>query len=122
MLEVINNIGRQVYAQAGATASQVGKKSLELSDAQVSQKINQSLILAQSSSEVAALNQMLSNPMYKPMVSAIQSHFLTVKPDLSAKELADLTVSYFADMAKPAEAPTDESETSSLGKFFEGMF
>lgn len=122
MLDVINNIGRQVYAQAGATASQVGKKSLELSEGQIAQKINQSLVLAQSSSEVAALNTMLENPMYKPMVSAIQNHFLTVKPDLSAKELAELTVGYFANMAKPSDTPSTTAVDSSLGKFFEGMF
>lgn len=122
MLDAINGISRNIYAQAGATASQVTKKGLELSEGQLDSKINQSLVLAQSSSNVGTLNSMLENPMYKPMVGAIQQHFLTVKPDMTAKELSELTVDYFKNMSAPAASTKEDSGgKTNMESFFEGL-
>lgn len=121
-IDALNTVGRQVYAHSGATASSVVKKGIELSQSEIDSKMQQSLTLAQATSNISQTNSILTNPMYKPMVSAIQQHFLTVKPTLSPTELAELTVGYFNQMATAPAAPAPDpkkEDPTGLGKFFE---
>lgn len=122
LAEVLNDFGRQLYAQSVGSATSVTKKGIELSASDMQSKMNQALTLARAGDKIGATNAVLNNPMYAPLVAATQQRFLSVKPELTADELAELTIGYFNNMSAPQTNQQEQQQSNEdpygLGAFF----
>lgn len=116
-LEALNAVGRSIYANAGATASSVTKRGLEIAAPASEARVQQAMTLAGATATIEAKNSALAHPAYKPMVQSVQSQIIQAQPTITVQELAQLTLDYFSSLAAtPAPFPQNEERS-----FFDGL-
>jgi len=75
-IEAINAVGRQIYANAGATASSVTKRGLDITAPVTQSRVQEAMTLAGAVATVEAQNSVLAHPAYRPMVANLQRQII----------------------------------------------
>jgi hypothetical protein len=107
MMEMMNTVAQNAYAQSAFAGTRLIEGALEKSQFAKSADIDNRIRSTALNSTLQQDNPMLSHPAAQPILNSIQQTLLVKFPNATAQELAGMAKSYLTEFATAANGPAN---------------
>ena len=116
MVEMMNTMAQNVYAQSAHASTQLITGALDKSQFAKQGDIDTRVKALGLENNLRAENPMFSHPAAKPMLESIQSQLLVKFPNATQSELTTMAKDYLVSFASAANAPAEQAAAAQKSK------
>lgn len=112
LMEIINTVSQNVYAQSAFTTTKLIENALDRSKFAKTDDIDSRIRSSSVSNSLREENPLFSNPAVAPMLDMVKSQMLVKFPQATTAEIADMSKNYLTAFAEAALQPAKDAETA----------
>lgn len=125
MLQIVNSVGQNVYAQSAVATTKLIEGALDKKKFASTEDVESKIRQFQVGTSLSEVNPVFNSPAAQPIIEGLKAQFLTKFPNASPKEITSMVNDYLSNFASEFNAPARTAEQNAAvkkaddwGKFF----